>query len=167
MVPPASDPAAELLGGLEHTCWPTEATWVLRGAGGRARAGLLWVWGIGRALCTGLALGSPDFISEPTRRAGIFLRGRLVTARCPPSAAAGDGNPAAHMRSSKTPTAKASPGRAGGGGTLGNLSAGPAGSLQGYQTPQEAADGLKKLHLPPVSFALNHREEKFLHLSDL
>lgn len=114
MVPPASDPAAELLGGLEHTCWPTEATWVLRGAGGRARAGLLWVWGIGRALCTGLALGSPDFISEPTRRAGIFLWGRLVTARCPPPAAAGGGNPAAHMRRSKTPTAKASPGRAGG-----------------------------------------------------
>ena len=30
---------------------------------------------MGGALCTGLALGSPDFILEPTRRAGILLRG--------------------------------------------------------------------------------------------
>lgn len=47
--------------------------WVLRGTGGRARAdGLLGVWGMGRALCTGLGLGSPDFIFDATRMAGIF-----------------------------------------------------------------------------------------------
>lgn len=77
MVPPGSEPAAVLLVGLEHTCWPIDGTWVLTGAAGRARAGgLLWVCGIGRALCTGLGLGSPDFIFAPTRRAGILFWGR-------------------------------------------------------------------------------------------
>lgn len=48
---------------------------LLTGAEGRARAdGLLGVWGMGRALCTGLGLGSPDFIFEATRMAGIFSR---------------------------------------------------------------------------------------------
>ncbi len=62
-----------LLGGPEPVCWPNEGMLVLTGAEGRARAdGLLWVWGIGRALCTGLGLGSPDFIFEATRMAGIF-----------------------------------------------------------------------------------------------
>lgn len=62
-----------LLGGPEPTFWPSEGMWVLTGAGGRARAdGLLWVWGMGRALCTGFGLGSPDFIFEATRMAGIF-----------------------------------------------------------------------------------------------
>lgn len=47
--------------------------WVLTGTRGKARAdGLLWVWGMGSALCTGLGLGSPDFIFEATRMAGIF-----------------------------------------------------------------------------------------------
>lgn len=60
--------------------------WLLRGAEGRARAdGLLWVWGMGRALCTGLGLGSPDFMFEATRMAGIFSPDRLMTARSPPS----------------------------------------------------------------------------------
>lgn len=58
----------------------------MTGAGGRATAdGLLRVWGMGRALCTGLGLGSPDFIFEATRRAGIFSPGRLMTAHSPPS----------------------------------------------------------------------------------
>lgn len=109
MVPPASEPAALLLVGLEHTCWPTDGTWVLTCAAGRARTGgLLWVCGIGRALCTGLGLGSPDFIFEPTRRAGILFWGRLLTARSPPSPVR-DGNPAAHMRRSKILSVKASP----------------------------------------------------------
>lgn len=70
---PTSDSAALFLGGLEPTCWPNEGMCVLRGAGGRARGDiLLGVWGIGRALCTGLGLGSPDFIFEATRMAGIF-----------------------------------------------------------------------------------------------
>ena len=68
-----SNPGVGLLGGPEPACWPSEGTWVLSGTEGRARAdGLLGFWGIGRALCTGLGLGSPDFIFEPTRMAGIF-----------------------------------------------------------------------------------------------
>lgn len=68
-----SEPEALLLRGPEPTCWPGKGMWVLSGAGGRARAdSLLGFWGIGRALCTGLGLGSPDFIFEATRMAGIF-----------------------------------------------------------------------------------------------
>lgn len=70
---PSSDPGVMLFGGPAPTCWPSEEIWVLTGAEGSARAdGLLWVWGMGMALCTGLGLGSPDFIFEATRMAGIF-----------------------------------------------------------------------------------------------
>lgn len=73
VLPPASDSGALHLGGLEPNC-PDEGVWVLRGAVGRARAdGLVGVWGMGNALCTGLGLGSPDFIFEATRMAGIFF----------------------------------------------------------------------------------------------
>lgn len=82
VVPPSSEPDVMLLGGLEHACWSTEGTWVLTGAAGRAKA-LLWVWGMGRALCTGLGLGSPDFILEATRRAGIFSPRQLMTTNSP------------------------------------------------------------------------------------
>lgn len=58
---PSSDPGAA----------PGGAALVLMGAESRAGAdGRLWVCGMGRALCTGL--GSPDFILEATRMAGIF-----------------------------------------------------------------------------------------------
>lgn len=146
MVPPASDPAAVLLGDLEDTCWPAGATWVLTGAAGRARAGgLLWVCGMGRALCTGLGLGSPDFIFEPTRRAGILLQGRLVTARSPPPSPVRDGTCAAHMRGSEVLSVKASLERAGRiqrWDPVFNMSTDPVGSQRGYVTPQEAAEGL-------------------------
>lgn len=70
---PAASDSGAVLGGLEDTCWPTEGEWLLTGAEGRAKAdGLLWVWGMGRALWTGLGLGSPDFIFEATWMAGIF-----------------------------------------------------------------------------------------------
>ena len=75
-----------LFGGPDPVCLPGEGMWVLTGAGGSARAaGLLWVWGMGKALCTGLGLGSPDFMFEATRMAGIFSLGHLMTARSPPS----------------------------------------------------------------------------------
>lgn len=84
MVPPVSDPDMMLLGGLEQTCWPS-GMWVFMGAGRARAAGLMWVWGMGRALWTGLGLGSPDFIFEATRRAGIFSPGCLTTALSSPS----------------------------------------------------------------------------------
>lgn len=51
-----------------------------------------WGWGgkgvhpdlsAASSLRTGLALGSPDFMAEPTRRAGILLWGGLAAARSP------------------------------------------------------------------------------------
>lgn len=70
MFPPASDSGVLPREGLEPVC---VGLWVLRGADGKVRAdGLVGFWGIGRALCTGLGLGSPDFIFVATRMAGIF-----------------------------------------------------------------------------------------------
>lgn len=70
MLTPASEPGTLLLADLGTTCWP----WDFNAAGGRARAdGLVGVCGIGRALCTGLGLGSPDFMFVATRMAGIFF----------------------------------------------------------------------------------------------
>lgn len=74
-----------LLGGPAPTCWPLEGMWVLCGAEVRPIAeGLLWAWGIGRALCTGLGLGSPDFIFDATRMAGIFSRTTWPPRALPP-----------------------------------------------------------------------------------
>lgn len=161
MVPPGSEPAAVLLVGLEHTCWPIDGTWVLTGAAGRARAGgLLWVCGIGRALCTGLGLGSPDFIFAPTRRAGILFWGRLVTARSPPSPGR-DGNPAAHMRRSTT-TVCESHSRC----TTGTRWAiGPLILLdisEGTKLPRRQTRGLKSHNCHLFLTTLNHIEDKCL-----